>query len=148
MHWFVIYQFPRHHLPYHLTNQIVGCPASIGFSGYRWSRFFLGFDLSTEPCLPRAKRTSYRSLSVLALIIVVSGFSCIFDAYACRWRAQICNFYYPLRAKERGEYLYKRIKAGRGNRRFQMTIAVKRELKRRAQLKEFSWWTKFVASSR
>lgn len=107
-----------------------------------------GFDLSTEPCLPRAKRTSYRSLSVLALIIVVSGFSCIFDAYACRWRAQICNFYYPLRAKERGEYLYKRIKAGRGNRRFQMTIAVKRELKRRAQLKEFSWWTKFVASSR
>ncbi|XP_059079797.1 protein sneaky-like [Tigriopus californicus] len=99
-----------------------------------------GFDMSSEPCLPRATHTSYSSLSILALIIVVSGCSCIFDAYACRWRAVICNFYYSTRAKERGEYLYKRIKAGRGNRRFQMTLVVKRELKRRELLRTFASW--------
>eukprot|EP00095_Tigriopus_kingsejongensis_P011211 maker-scaffold263_size232787-snap-gene-1.30 protein:Tk11211 transcript:maker-scaffold263_size232787-snap-gene-1.30-mRNA-1 annotation:"hypothetical protein LOTGIDRAFT_155733" len=70
-----------------------------------------GFDLSTEPCLPRPKRTRYHQTGILALIVVTASLSCIFDAYASRWRAIICNFYYNSQALERGEYLFKKIKA-------------------------------------
>lgn len=97
-----------------------------------------GFDLSTEPCLPRALQTSNNSLAWLGALITVCLVSCIFDAYACRWRAQICNLFYEVRAKERADYLYRRIKAGRGNRRFQLRLVVLRELRRRQRIAEYS----------
>ena len=83
-------------------------------------------------------------LGILLGILVASSLSCIFDAYASRWRARICNFYFCERARERGEYLYRRIKAGRGNRRFQLKLVVRRELKRRQRRRDFAWWSRAI----
>ena len=43
----------------------------------------------------------------------VCTLSLIFDAYASRWRAQICNFFYEEKASARADFLYKRIRSGR-----------------------------------
>ncbi len=56
-------------------------------------------------------RTDYSQIGILLTIVVISALSCIFDAYACRWRAQICNIFYRDRAAQRAEHLYKRITA-------------------------------------
>ena len=103
------------------------------------------FDLSTDPCLPRATRTGYADVGLLCGIVVVSALSCIFDAYASRWRAQICNIFYEKRAVQRAEHLYRRIKAGRGSRKFQIRHVIIREMERRNNLENFAWWSRAKA---
>ena len=64
--------------------------------------------------------------------------SCVIDAYSARWRSQICNTFYPKRALSRSQYLYHRIIAGRGHRRFQLRLIAVREKKRFDRLLEIS----------
>ena len=103
-----------------------------------------GFDLNTEPCLPRARHTRHTQTAILLIIILVSSLSCIFDAYASRLRAKICNLHYCDLAEARGRDLHRRIKAGRGQRRFQLPLIVFREAKRREKLENFSWWSRIL----
>lgn len=96
------------------------------------------FDLSTDPCLPVAKNTEKRKLGWLLVIVFVCIFSCLADAYAARWRSQICNLFHEKKAKERAQYLLNRITAGRGNRRFQLRLIASREKRRQDRLAEIS----------
>ena len=65
-------------------------------------------------------------------------FSCILDAYSARWRSMICNKFFPERAKSRSRYLYKKIMAGRGQRRFQLRLIAIREKFKADRLLEIS----------
>ena len=76
-----------------------------------------GFNLSTDPCLPSPKTTNHVQTATIATIIIVCSLSCLFDAYTSRLRAKICNMCFPTRARQRAEYLYKRIQTGRKTRR-------------------------------
>ena len=72
-----------------------------------------GFNLTSDECLPVPNYTKNDDLVPLYAILCFCLFSCLADAYACRLRAQICNFFYPERAKHRAAFLCKTIKAGR-----------------------------------
>ena len=87
-----------------------------------------GFNLSTDPCLPSPKTTDQIQIAIIAIIIIVCSLSYIFDAYISRLRAKICNMCFPTRARQRAEYLYKRIQTGRKTRRVQLSMIVSREL--------------------
>ena len=87
-----------------------------------------GFNLSTDPCLPSPKTTNHVQTATIATIIIVCSLSCLFDAYTSRLRAKICNMCFPTRARERAEYLYKRIQTGRKTRRIQLSMIVSCEL--------------------
>merc|ERR1712226_1821811 len=83
-----------------------------------------GFDVSTDPCLPVPYKTDYTCLFSIGTLIGASILSCVFDAYASRLRSTICSIFFPERAQQRAEYLYKRLKSGRISRRVQLsTIA-------------------------
>eukprot|EP00092_Neocalanus_flemingeri_P006815 GFUD01007359.1.p1 GENE.GFUD01007359.1~~GFUD01007359.1.p1 ORF type:complete len:588 (+),score=120.96 GFUD01007359.1:118-1881(+) len=51
------------------------------------------FDLRADPCLPQPKSTPPSILVPIVLILLFCAFSCIIDAYACRLKAIICNFF-------------------------------------------------------
>ena len=87
-----------------------------------------GFNLSTDPCLPSPKTTNHVQIAIIAIIIIASILSCVFEAYIFRLRANICNTCFPDRAKQRAEYLYKRIQTGRKTRRVQLSMIVGRQL--------------------
>ena len=87
-----------------------------------------GFNLSTDPCLPSPKTTNHVQTATIATIIIVCSLSCLFDAYTSRLRAKICNMCFPTRARQRAEYLYKRIQTGRKTRRIQLSMIVSCEL--------------------
>ena len=65
------------------------------------------FNLSTDPCLPRAKQTDATLLGPIFTILVVCFISCVVEAYFSRLRAIISGMFYPKRAHERAEYLHK-----------------------------------------
>ena len=102
-----------------------------------------GFNLSTDPCLPSPKTTNHVQTAIIAIIIIVCSLSCLFDAYTSRLRAKICNMCFPTRARQRAEYLYKRIRTGRKTRRIQLSMIVSRELdirKRKAKFfSSYNW---------
>ena len=97
------------------------------------------FDLSTEPCLPRPMKTENQTIIILSIILVIVLLSCIFDAYALRLRARICNSFYPDRAHERAVYLHKRIVTGRHSRKIQLRGVILRESRKRKLTEQFSW---------
>ena len=76
------------------------------------------FNVTTDQCLPRPEKTNKFQLFWIILIMVFSIVTCLFDVYFARWRSRICNGFNPQVARERAIYLFKRIKAGRGNRPF------------------------------
>ena len=65
------------------------------------------FDLSTDVCLPRGKRTSSETIAVIFTLLFICLLSCAIDAYSSRLRAAVCHLYFPERARERANYLYK-----------------------------------------
>ena len=88
------------------------------------------FDLRTDPCLPKPIKTEKMKLAPLIGIMFACFISCILDAYCARWRSMICNKFFPERATSRSRYLYKKIQAGRGQRRYQLRlIAIREKLK-------------------
>lgn len=95
-------------------------------------------DLSSEPCLPRAKVTRRSNIAFLLTITVIVGLTCIFDAYLSRLRSWISNQFYPRQGEERACYLYNRLKFGRNARRMRVRPVVARELKKRRRLEELS----------
>eukprot|EP00111_Clytia_hemisphaerica_P016968 TCONS_00050321-protein len=97
------------------------------------------FNVSIDPCLPSPMKTEGQTIIILTVILVIVLLSCIFDAYALRLRARICNSFYPDRAHERAVYLHKRIFTGRHSRRIQLRAVILRELRRRKLTEEFSW---------
>ena len=96
------------------------------------------FDLRTDPCLPKPLKTDIKKLAPLIGIMLACFISCIFDAYCARWRSMICNKFYPKRATSRSQYLYKKILAGRGQRRFQVRLIAIREKLKADRLAEIS----------
>eukprot|EP00092_Neocalanus_flemingeri_P009637 GFUD01010375.1.p1 GENE.GFUD01010375.1~~GFUD01010375.1.p1 ORF type:complete len:1089 (-),score=247.71 GFUD01010375.1:82-3348(-) len=96
------------------------------------------FNLTTDPCLPKAKRTDPDILGPIAAILLLCLASCILDAYASRLRAKICNFFYEDRAKERANYLYNKLQAGRRARRDQLQMIVWTKFRQRERANEFS----------
>ena len=76
-----------------------------------------GFDLTTEPCLPQPKSTEDITLIALFSLLSICLTSCIVDAYLSRLRTRICDFFFPVRARERALFLYKTIHSGRQLRR-------------------------------
>ena len=96
-----------------------------------------GFNLSRDPCLPSPKTTNHVHITIITIIIIVCSLSCIFEAYIFRFRAKICNTCFPDRAKQRAEYLNKRIQTGRKTRRIQLSMIVSRQLDIREREAEF-----------
>ena len=96
------------------------------------------FDLKTDPCLPKPIKTEKMKLAPLIGIMFACFFSCILDAYSARWRSMICNNFFPERATSRSRYLYKKIQAGRGQRRFQLRLIAIREKLKADRLLEIS----------
>ena len=94
------------------------------------------FNLTTDKCLPRPKKTDSLQLTWIILIMIFSIITCLFDVYFARWRSRICNGFNPKVARERGIYLHKKIKAGRGNRRFQLKLVATRQKKKQDRLLE------------
>ena len=108
------------------------CPTSV----------FPGFDLTTEPCLPRPEWTEQQDLLAILAITLACTISCFFDAFVSRWRSKICNVYFPVRAWERGEFLHKRIRTGRELRRAELKLIIRHELNRRMRTEQLglrSW---------
>ena len=100
------------------------------------------FDLSSEPCLPQALFTEMRTNIVISVILVICLVTTIFDAYLSRTCAQICDIFFPVRANERAEYLHKRLKAGRGKRRFQLNLIIGQYKGKTIRLIQISPWMK------
>ena len=96
------------------------------------------FDLKTDPCLPKPIMTEKMKLAPLIGIMFACFISCILDAYCARWRSMICNKFFPERATSRSRYLYKKILAGRGQRRFQLRLIAIREKFKADRLLEIS----------
>ena len=65
------------------------------------------FDLRSDPCLPKYSPPKTNKNYYIFLLLLFCGLSCFIDAYFSRFRAMICNMFYPERAKERAKYLYK-----------------------------------------
>ena len=65
------------------------------------------FDLSSEVCLPKALKTTTESYAVIFSVLFVCLLSCAIDAYSTRLRPLVCHIFYPERAKQRANYLYK-----------------------------------------
>ena len=110
------------------------------------------FDLKTDPCLPKPLFTEHMKLAPLIVIMLCCFISCILDAYCARWRSKICNKFYPGRATSRSCYLYKKILAGRGQRRFQLRLIAIREKLTADRLLEISiggklgqYWKRLMA---
>ena len=98
-----------------------------------------GFNLTTDPCLPTPEFTDRAQIVIIILVIVACSLSCVFEAYISRLRAKICNACFPDRARQRAEYLYKRIQTGRKTRRIQLNMIVGHQLDiRERQAKFFS----------
>ncbi len=96
-----------------------------------------GFNLTTEPCLPNTSLTKHGQTAIIVTLVFACLLSCIFDAYASRLRAKICNLCFPDRAEQRAKYLYKCIKTGRMARRIQFSMTVGRQLDIQKRAMEF-----------
>ena len=96
-------------------------------------------DLSTDPCLPRALITNKMKTIFLGVLLFIMLLSTIFDAYAMRLRANICNKFYEKRAKERAVFLHEVILYGRRTRHQRLQKIILNELHRTKRRNEFSW---------
>ena len=74
----------------------------------------VAFNLTTEPCLPNPKKTDQNTLWPIYFLLLACLMSCAASAYMNRLKHQICNVFFPDRAKERAKFLDREIKAGRG----------------------------------
>ena len=97
-----------------------------------------GYNLTTDKCLPTAETTDHAKTGAIVTIKIICLLSCVFDAYASRLRAKICNICFNFRAVERALYLYKQIQTGREIRRIQTHMIVSRELVLRDRWAEFN----------
>ena len=82
----------------------------------------VAFNLTTEPCLPDPKRTDLSVLWPIYVLLLACLLSCAVSAYMNRLKHQICNVFFPDRAKERAKFLDREIKAGRGRRKRELGI--------------------------
>ena len=96
-------------------------------------------DLSTDACLPRALITNKMKTIILGVLLFTMLLSTIFDAYAMRLRANICNMFYKKRAKERAVSLHEVILYGRQTRQLLLRKIILNELHRRKRRNKFSW---------
>ena len=101
-------------------------------------------DVSTDPCLPKPLVTDRKKNIAIIVIFLIMLLSSIFDAYAMRLRANICNIFYETRAKERAIYLHKVISSGRHARRIRLKMAILKEIERRKRRREFSCLCKVI----
>ena len=105
----------------------------------------VGFDLSTDPCLPVPVKTGHSVLAVIGGLILASLVSCVLDVYASRLRQTICSIFFPERAAQRASYLYKRLKSGRAARKFGIHMLVWQYVDTKKRKFEF-WenWRRFL----
>ena len=96
-------------------------------------------DLSTDPCLPRPLVTDKMKNIFLGVLLFAMLLSSIFDVYAMRLRANICNMFYKKRAKERAVILHEVILYGRRTRQLRLRKIILNELRRRKRRNKFSW---------
>ena len=96
-------------------------------------------DLRTEPCLPVPKPTEVGMIGWIGFILTFCLLTCLLQAYTSRWRSQICNMFFPMRAKSRAVHLYKKISAGRNHRRIQLRQLAITEKKKRDKLLEITF---------
>lgn len=96
------------------------------------------YNISADGCLVPPVFTSENVYIIVSLILLGAGISCLLEVYLSRARAQMCNVFYPDKELERADYLHYRIHIGRINRKFQLTLIVRRELERREKLIRFS----------
>ena len=82
----------------------------------------VAFNLTTEPCLPDPKNTDKAVLLPIYLLLLACLLSCALSAYMNRLKHQICNVFFPDRAKERAKFLDREIKIGRGRRKRELGI--------------------------
>ena len=94
-------------------------------------------DVSTDPCLPKPLVTDKKKNIAITVIFIIMLLSSVFDAYAMRLRANICNIFYEKRAKERAIYLHKVISSGRHARRIRLKMTILKEIQRRKRRQEF-----------
>ena len=76
---------------------------------------------------------------ILGVLLFTMLLSTIFDAYAMRLRANICNMFYKKRAKERAVSLHEVILYGRQTRQLLLRKIILNELHRRKRRNKFSW---------
>ena len=74
-------------------------------------------ELSTIPCLPDPVHTDMKVIAIIISIVAFCMLTCLLDAYTHRWRSQICNMFFPKRARARALDLYKRVTVGRDHRK-------------------------------
>ena len=82
----------------------------------------VAFNLTSEPCLPDPKRSDLSVLWPIYVLLFACLLSCAVSAYMNRLKHQICNVFFPERAKERAKFLDREIKAGRGRRKRELGI--------------------------
>ena len=63
--------------------------------------------LTSKVCLPRGLKTPSEAYGVIFTMLFVCLLSCAIDAYSTRIRPLVCHIFFPERAKERANYLYK-----------------------------------------
>ena len=95
------------------------------------------FNLTSDPCLPVAMKTDAGRLGVIFGLLTFCMLTCFLDAYISRWRSRICNTFFPMRATERGRFLYKKIQAGRRSRHHQLQMILNRAFSTRKRTREF-----------
>ena len=99
-------------------------------------------ELSTDPCLPRPIFTSESNFNMIIAMIAIMLVSCVLDTYLSRLRSYICDQFYEERAMERAKFLYKELEYGRSVvRKTKLHSIVSQEIKRRQQIKLFSFFT-------
>lgn len=66
-------------------------------------------DIDTAKCLPNPKTPNLPVYRTVGIILALTFFLTIFEAYALRLRHIVCACYYPYREKARAVWLYNRI---------------------------------------
>ena len=99
------------------------------------------FNVTTETCLRAPLRTSIYINLGICFFLTIAVLSCVFEVFASSLRARICNIFYTAHFRQRSEFLYDSIVAGRVHRTLQLKRIVKNEVERRERLEQFYPWS-------
>ncbi|CAG5132395.1 unnamed protein product, partial [Candidula unifasciata] len=84
-------------------------------------------DVDTGTCLPNPKKPNLPVYRTIAILLIITFFLTIFEAYAMRMRHAVGACYYPYRERVRAVWLYNHILTRRGS----FLIFMRRQLRRR-----------------